>query len=73
MIIPIPEVGIMDATGSVSGATPNTGSKPETAAERNERRRLAEVERGRRRRASDKNSKIANGTYRGRGRPRRSS
>lgn len=73
MIIPVPEAGIMDAAGSMPGSAPAPGRQPETAAERDERKRLAEVERGRRRRAKAKNTQIANGTYRGRGRPRRSS
>lgn len=72
-LVPVLEAGTMAVVRPVVARAKKrkVNSIIETADERTERLRLAEVERGRRRRADNQNKKKEAGTYRGRGRPRK--
>lgn len=73
VVVPVPEVGIMNVERPRAACAIKFDANDvvETAAERQERKRVAEVERGRRRREIAKAAKLAAGTYRSRGRPKR--
>ncbi|MCJ2094668.1 hypothetical protein MKK67_19525 [Methylobacterium sp. J-072] len=73
MLVPVFEAGVMDVKRKSAGRARKSENATinETADERAERLRLAEVERGRRRRTEDQAKKMEAGTYRGRGRPRK--
>lgn len=70
-LVPVPEAGIMGVVRPVAPRGKQAAEETiETAAERDERLRRAELERGRRRRARAKKAQEEAGTYRGRGRPK---
>ncbi|WP_197739398.1 DEAD/DEAH box helicase family protein [Methylobacterium sp. P1-11] len=69
----VDEPGLMAVVRQRHGSEADAGIvDPGTAADRRQRDRAREAERGRRRRDEEKNARIAAGTYRPRGRPRRS-
>ncbi|QGY01860.1 hypothetical protein MMSR116_08185 [Methylobacterium mesophilicum SR1.6/6] len=70
-VAPIVEAGIADVVRPRSGKSANAdGTDPATAAERAQRKKKREAERGRRRRTAARDAQIAAGTYRPPGRPR---
>lgn len=68
---PVPEAGILDVERPAPRGAQDAEIDPEAAARKLEAMRDQEAERGRRRRAAAKAVKIADGTYRGPGKPRR--
>lgn len=70
---PVPEAGILDVERPAPRVAAEAEIDPDAAARKLEEMRAQEAERGRRRRAEKRAVKIADGTCRGPGKPRRSS